>query len=74
MAKEKFYPEETLVEKVQSGEFSWLDYINHHSREWKTEYEEYCKGRGLIIDSDSAEQFLDYKEAQLEQALENGDA
>jgi hypothetical protein len=74
MAKEKFYPEETLVEKVQSGEFSWLDYINHHSREWKTEYEEYCKGRGLRIDSDSAEQFLDYKEAQLEQALENGDA
>ena len=74
MAKEKFYPEETLVEKVQSGEFSWLDYINHHSREWKTEYEEYCKGRGLSIDSDSAEQFLDYKETQLEQALENGDA
>jgi hypothetical protein len=74
MAKEKFYPEETLVEKVQSGEFSWLDYINHHSREWKTEYEEYCKGRGLNIDSDSAEQFLDYKETQLEQALENGDA
>lgn len=74
MAKEKFYPEETLVEKVQSGDFSWLDYINHHSREWKTEYEEYCKGRGLSIDSDSAEQFLDYKETQLEQALENGDA
>jgi len=74
MAKEKFYPEETLIEKVQNGEFSWLDYINHHSREWKTEYEEYCKGRGLSIDSDSAEQFLDYKEAQLEQALENGDA
>lgn len=74
MAKEKFYPEETLVEKVQSGEFSWLDYINHHSREWKTEYEEYCKGRGLSIDPDSAEQFLDYKEAQLEQVLENGDA
>lgn len=74
MAKEKFYPEETLVEKVQSGEFSWLDYINHHSREWKTEYEDYCKGRGLSIDTDSAEQFLDYKGAQLELALENGDA
>lgn len=74
MAKEKFYPEETLIEKVQSGEYSWLDYVNHHSREWKKEYEDYCKDRGLSIDSDSAEQFLDFKNAQLEQALENGDA
>ncbi len=37
MAKEKFYPEETLIEKVQSGEYSWLDYVNHHSREWNKE-------------------------------------
>ena len=74
MAKEKFYTEEELVEKVQAGEFGWLDYVNHHSRECKKEYEDYCKGRGLSIDSDSAEQFLDFKNAQLEQALENGDA
>ena len=42
MAKEKFYTEEELVEKVQTGEFGWLDYINHHSQEWKQEYIVYC--------------------------------
>ena len=32
MAKEKFYPEDVLIEKVQSGEFGWLDYVNHFSK------------------------------------------
>ena len=49
MAKEKYYTEEELVEKVQKGEFGWLDYVNHHSREWKQEYTVYCKSRGLSI-------------------------
>lgn len=31
MANVKYYPEDVLVEKVQSGEYGWLDYINHHS-------------------------------------------
>lgn len=74
MAKEKFYPEEDLIDKVQNGEFSWLDYINHHSKEKKAEYISYCEGRGLNIDSNSAEQFLDYKEALLEEAIANGEA
>ena len=39
MSKEEYYPEETLVEKVQSGEYGWKDYVQHHSREWRTEYE-----------------------------------
>lgn len=29
MAQQKYYPEEILVEKMQSGEYGWLDYINH---------------------------------------------
>ena len=28
MAQQKYYPEEVLVEKMQSGEYGWLDYIN----------------------------------------------
>ena len=39
MAKEEYYSEETLVEKVQSGEYGWKDYVWYHSREWRTEYE-----------------------------------
>lgn len=31
MAANKYYPEDVLVEKMQSGEYGWLDYINHHS-------------------------------------------
>lgn len=74
MAKEKFYPEEELVEKMQQGEFGWLDYVNHHSREWKQQYEVYCKSRGKSICDESAEAFVELKESQLEEALENGDA
>ena len=33
MAKNKYYPEEVLVEKVQKGEYGWLDYVNHYSEE-----------------------------------------
>ncbi|MGL5253905.1 MAG: hypothetical protein ACRC9L_02610 [Brevinema sp.] len=74
MAKEKFYTEEELVEKVQSGEFGWLDYVNHHSREWKGEYKTYCESRGKSIDHDSASEFVEFKNAQLEEAMVNGEA
>ena len=40
MAKEKFYTEEEVVEKMQNGEYGWLDYVNHHSKEWKEDYKE----------------------------------
>ncbi len=45
MANVKYYPEDVLVEKVQSGEYGWLDYINHHSPEWQEEYTAFCKER-----------------------------
>ena len=54
MAKEEYYPEETLVEKVQSGEYGWKDYVWYHSREWRTEYEKYCRLRDLPMDDDTA--------------------
>ena len=45
LGTERFYPEETLVEKVQSGVFGWLGYVTHHSKAWKQEYERYCRLR-----------------------------
>lgn len=74
MAANKYYPEDVLVEKMQSGEYGWLDYINHHSGEWQEEYESYCLKHGLCINEETAEQFVHYKDEQLEQAIENGDA
>ena len=53
MSKEKFYPEDILIEKMQNGEFGWLDYVNHFSREWKEEYEHYCRTRGIPIGHDT---------------------
>lgn len=74
MAKEKFYTEEELVEKIQNGEFNWLDYVNHYSREWKEEYRNYCESRGKNINDDSASEFVEFKNGQLEASMENGDA
>ena len=74
MAKEKFYPEDVLIEKVQSGEFGWLDYVNHFSKEWKDEYEHYCRTRGIAISDESAELFIEWKQNRLEEALLDGEA
>lgn len=66
MANVKYYPEDVLVEKVQSGEYSWLDYINHHSPEWQEEYTTFCKEKDLIVNEESAEEFVDWKGEQIE--------
>lgn len=74
MAAKKYYPEDVLVGKMQSGEYGWLEYVNHHSAEWQEEYEDYCIRHALCICEETAEQFVHYKDKQLEQAIENGDA
>lgn len=74
MAREKFYPEDVLIEKVQKGEFGWLDYVNHFSKEWKDEYEHYCRTRGITISDESAELFIEWKQNRLEEALLDGEA
>ena len=74
MATNKYYPESELVQKKQSGEFGWLDYVNHHSKEWQDEYVEFCNKRGLTVGDESAEKFVDYKGEDLEKALSDGNA
>lgn len=74
MAQQKYYPEEVLVEKMQRGEYGWLDYVNHFSTEWQEEYARYCEEKGLMVGDDSAEAFVHYKDEQLEAAMERGDA
>lgn len=29
MAEHQYYPEEVLIEKMERGEYGWLDYVNH---------------------------------------------
>lgn len=74
MAQQKYYPEEVLVEKMQNGQYDWLDYVNHFSAEWQEEYARYCEEKGLMVGDDSAEAFVRYKDEQLETAMERGDA
>lgn len=61
MANIKYYPEDELVQKVQSEEYGWLDYINHHSPEWQEEYTEFCNERNLVVNEESAEDFIEWK-------------
>ena len=58
MAQHQYYPEEVLIEKMQSGEYGWLDYVNHFSAEWQEEYARYCEERNLVIGNDSAAESL----------------
>ena len=74
MEQNTYYPEEVLIEKMESGEYGWLDYVNHFSRERQDELIEYCKARSLEINDAAAEQFVHYKSEQLEVAMENGEA
>ncbi len=74
MAQQKYYTEEVLVEKMQNGQYGWLDYVNHFSAEWQEEYARYCEEKGLMVGDDSAEAFVRYKDEQLETAMERGDA
>ena len=74
MAQNAFYPEDVLIEKMESGEYGWLDYVNHFSAEWRMNWREYCKAHSLTIDDAAAEQFVHYKSEQLEAAMESGEA
>ena len=74
MESEQFYPEEILIEKMESGEYGWIDYVNHYSAEWQEEYLRYCKENDLMVGDSTAEAFVHFKDRELETALENGDA
>lgn len=74
MATNKYYLEDVLIEKVQSGEYNWLDYVNHYSKEYQEAYEDYCLKHNLCISVDTAEQFVHHMDELLEEAIESGDA
>lgn len=46
MAHNEYYPEEVLVEKVQAGEYGWLDYVNHFSPSGRTNTPATAKNEG----------------------------
>jgi hypothetical protein len=71
----QFEPEEILVEKVQSGEYHWKEYIYHHSRELIRDYEQYCDENRIDKSAEaSAAQFIEMLDEKFNEALDNGEA
>ena len=69
-----YYQEDELVSRVQSGEMSMLDYVQHHSEQWDAEYHQYCEDN--ILDEsqeESAEQYLAWKDRQMTEAMKDGE-
>ena len=49
--KFKYYPEETLIDLVQRGVFSWVDYVLHYSEEWREEFTTFLAERGMEMNN-----------------------
>ena len=64
MAQHQYYPEEVLIEKMQSGEYGWLNKMTLISTLMQDEYDRYIEER----------EFVRYKDEQLEAAMEEGHA
>lgn len=67
-------PFEQIVEKMQSGEYTWLEYIMFNSAEWRDDYAAYCIENELRVNNESAKAFADIKEREFDEALKNGRA
>ena len=71
MERKKYHPEGILIQKVQSGEYGWKEYIEHHSKELNDEYENYCKFHAYDPnEEESAAKFMEMKEVELEEAFD----
>lgn len=70
--KKKYFPEEELIEKIQKSEIGWLGYVTGFSKEWVEEFAAFLQEEGIEASDDSAQRFLERKQQQMEQGLEEG--
>ena len=50
-----------------------VGYVTHHSEEWDDEYREYCNQYGYDVTAESsALNFLDLKDRELQEAMDEG--
>ena len=70
ISKFKYYPEETLIDLVQRGVFSWVDYVLHYSEEWREEFTTFLAERGMEMNNRNALAYIAFKEDILEEAME----
>jgi hypothetical protein len=71
----RYESEDRLVEKMQSGQYGWKEYIEHHSRELRAEYEAYCQRKGMdATEEASATEFMEMREREFDEAVKEGNA
>lgn len=64
--------EEDVIEQMQNGEMTYVEYIMQHDEDVRDEYEQYCHDNGLELESeDSAMAFIEYREDELDASMEN---
>lgn len=71
-SKFKYYPEEVLIDLVQRGLFSWVDYVEHYSPEWREEFNSFLAQRGMSKNNSNALAYIAFKEDILQEAMAQG--
>lgn len=71
-SKFKYYAEEELIDYVQRGIFSWVEYVLHYSEEWREEFTTFLAERGMELNDNNALAYIAFKEDILEEAMEQG--
>lgn len=74
MEKNTTYTEDELVQLYQDGIITLQDYIDRHPDGWLDEFIGYCIDRKRDPDEETALDFLAMKDAELEKAMEEGNA
>ncbi len=69
---ETYYAEEILIQRLQRGEISHVEFILQHSREWSEEFKGFCRKRSLPLEESSALAFIAEKDREFETAIEEG--
>lgn len=68
----RYYTEETLIDLVQRGIFSWVDYVTHYSPEWEEEYYSFLREMGFSKSNQTALAYIAFREDLLETQMEEG--
>lgn len=63
-----FYNDDTLKEKLNKGEITTLNYVNHQSEQMQQDFINYCEEKGLQQNEKSAQSFLEWSLNQEEKA------
>ena len=71
---QEYYSEDELIERKQNDpKFGWFDYVYHFSPEWREEYIEFCRQRGMEIESEmNALAYIAFREDLEDEAHRTG--